>query len=334
MRTKDLFDLVRHKINDKCDSTNLEGRYNSNFDIQEWINAWVRALLLDQVEADRSWHNSVFDLAASDAVQDSARVYNYTLPPYITRITLVRDNANATSVESPRGRIISPVAPGTSNRGWYWLDTQRIFLQGETQGLDMRIWGTKIPPKVHFGQIRYAVVDLDKFYLDDEPQQTGNTPLSVSPDTNAYKDTYFAFTGTAGTPVITHDLGGIVKRCISSQRVWVAAANDYLMEITLDSDLPEAAALADTYEMVVPISAAHADYLSILVAESLFHRTNNTKGIEALQPQKRELHSRFINGIQPRQDQAPWQFQFPEESQVGDFDPDRDPWAIYYGTIF
>lgn len=332
MRTKDLFDLVRHKVNDKADSTNTEGRYHTNRDIGYWVNVWARELLNDQVEADRSWHNSIITLNATDAVQDSNRSFVYTLPPYVYRISLVRENN--TTATHPLGRKMSPVPDGTDRRGWYWRDSTRMFIQGETAALDLKVWATKVPPKVHFGEVRVVNAALDKFYLDHQPALTGNDPLEISPDDNAYVDTYFIFTGTTATPLITRDLGGEVRRCTSSARVWEASLSQYVTEITLDRDLPFATAVGDTYEMVVPIADPHTGYLALLVAESLHHRTNNTKGIEALQPQKAELHSRFINGIQPRQDQEPWENLFPEELQVGDFDPDRDPWALYYGTTF
>lgn len=320
MKLSEVIRAVRFRVNDSSDASNPEGRHYSDLQITDIVNEVVGSLYVRKLEADESWFNHKLSLSKDDAVKDEDRIWTYEVPSWVDRVSFVREDKPS---GDPRGRALFPVNKRTLTRGWYWDGAQTIRAQGYPEAIDIRVGAAKLPAPAHKGSV-LKDAEASKFYLDN------TSSLQTLKETDAYAGSVIEITGTDASG---HLVEGQTRQVVSSSTLWDVSAWIELVTFAPWTVIPTVSA-TDTYELQIPLKRTHLNYVAALCAEVLFIRTNNTNGLASIQRVLAKLEEEFISAIQPRQEQMPNNWQFPDELEAGRHDPDRDPWSIYYGAIF
>lgn len=321
MKLADITTLVRDVVNDQ------NVKYWTNVDIARWINQWTRSIFRDRVDADASYGLYRYDVLATQTTrweQLYASTFAYYLPSWVYKIRSVEllEAAPATGTQK-RGQFIPPLIPQINqpSYGWEFGDNRRLLVHGWGAVEDIRIHCAKLPTLIHNGTIAAnGAADGSTIKIGDVPSST--MPLDQEED--AFINAVFEITSrVAGRDMTT-------KRGVVTSVSKDSAALPFVYTLTLKPIIGAQVNTSDTYDMHAELDDAHIPYLVLRVAESLFHRANNTAGIEAISSDLKREYAAFKEGIQPRTDNVIHRIRDPEDPLLR-VDPDRDFTYNYWG---
>jgi hypothetical protein len=312
MKLADIIVLVRDVVNDQ------NTKYWTNVEIGRWVNQWVRSIFRDRVDADASYGMYRYDVLASQTTrweQLYATTFAYFLPSWVYKVRSV-ELLEGTATTNKRGVFIPPLVPHINqpSYGWEFGDNRRLMIHGWGQAEDIRIHCAKIPTLIHTGTIASSGA------------ADGSTIIVSATNANSYPVDHEENAFINATFEITNQAAG---RDTTTQRAVVTSVSKstgslpFLYTLTVKPIIGVQVNIADTYDMHAELDDAHIPYLVLRVAESLFHRANNTAGIEAITSDLRREYAAFKEGIQPRTDNVIHRIRDPEDPLLRT-DPDRD----------
>ena len=254
-------------------------------------NRHVRAMHRAQVEAEGGYHNFPITIAQADAVQKNIQRFHYYLPPFVSKVHLVRESKGST--EGP-GAIVEAVNHREEYiRGWRFSGPNTIELFGFSQAIDLEIDASKFPSKATTGTVNQPHPDDDKLWVT---YSESNDELETT--TNAYVNAEFHMTGISTT---SHLVAGQVRRCISS-----SLKNDsgtMRIELQFEQSWGVTPIANDTWEMGLEIPDEHTRLVVLLTARSIYQQEGNNDSLRAIRSELDEERLRFRQYIQPRQQQ-------------------------------
>lgn len=312
MKLADIIVLVRDVVNDGS------SKYWSNVEIARWVNQWVRSIFRDRVDADPSYGMYRYDILTSQTTrfeQLYASTFAYYLPSWVYKIRSV-ELLEGTATTSKRGQFIPPLIPHINqpSYGWEFGDNRRLLVHGWGAAEDLRIHCAKLPTPIHSGTVA------------SNGAADGSTILISGTNANSYpvdheEDAFINATFEVTTQAANRDV--TTKRAVVTSVAKTVSATPFTYTLTVKPIFGAQVNSGDSYDMHAELDDAHIPYLVLRVAESLFHRANNTAGIEAITSDLRRETIAFKEGIQPRTDNVIHRIRDPEDPLLR-VDPDRD----------
>lgn len=316
MRLKTVIQAVRDKVNDP------DAKYWSDVDVTRWIDHHNRQMHRQRAQADRSYGRVLHLIEASDenrvrAVKDDVQRYHF--PSWVYKVYGVRDMSNGSS---KRGSLVDyREHPRDNNKGWYISTDGAIDLVRYETAIDLELDVTKLPARVHYGTVDSPSANArNKIRLDSAP---GTFPVDWEVD--AYVGMEIEVTDGQTE---TTNRRGTVAQIISQEHKYDNDLGKWVVECTVFPQWPTPVQVGDTYELHVPLDESNYEYISARVARSLFHKTRNLEGIQAMEGVMMEGYDTFTAGLRPRQEQQPG-FLVSPEATPGYFNPDKD-WSGEY----
>ncbi len=313
MKLSEIILTVRDLVNDPS------SKYWSDVEITRWVNQHVRALFRQRVNADPSYGMHRLDISGSDAEafeQVNARRFAYFFPSWVYKIRMVRETKG---IGEEQGGLIPPLGYARPGFGWHFAGNRHIEIYGYDRAPDITLDVAKVPALLHQG-VASKTSAYTAIYLD-YPERVGfDYPFET--EEGAYDGALIEITSGADA---TRDPRKSVATVRSTSSVWDSGTSSWLTHC--DSVRPifsGTVQAGDSYELHAEIDNAHMNYLCLLVAQSLFQRTNNVEGIMGIQASLGLERAEFIDGIQPRQDYYPQFVQNPNYFS-GPQIQDRDP---------
>lgn len=278
------------------------------------LSRQVRGLFRKQSSVDASYHNCDIHLVPANFKQAGQGVWDYRTPPWCERVVNMwyRDPAYAED-ENPyralnaagsmdmtaRGAPLPVADMHLENFGWRFHTLNGIRLIGVSQGVALVAQVAKIPAGLTRGTIDKVYSGTpNKFYLTAGLGTEPNGTHEMVED--YYRNAVFEFASSADSVSI---LTGVVRKCVGS-RVVIQSATRYI-EIQLDTQLPRALAVGDTYEMHLEIPESASRLAVLLAARAAMEKKHMTEGIKAIYPELKEQEDEWARFIAPRQVQEP-----------------------------
>ena len=303
---------VRDKIHDSDRKT------WSDAEITRWIDHHSRNLFRHKVNADDSYGGVTFAIRASDdnrVRKVRPDTYAYYLPSWAYRIYAVRIADTST-----RGVLVDFRANGsTLAKGWRFLNDRAIEVTGWGAAQDLELIVAKLPPPLHAGICPQGSNDASEILLDPQPVDVDGNAFDFEHEDGAYIGSEFQFTTLGST---SRELRDQVVFATAQEHFYSNTRVDRIQRMTVMPEIGGKPVSGDVYEMHVPVDEMHYEFLSALVAQSLFQKTRNVDGIAALQTVLRSGKNTFIDSLRPRQQQQP--MMLGGSDGAGSYHPDRD----------
>lgn len=313
MKISDVITMVRDRVNDSAST------FYTDAEIARTVDIHVRALFRQRADADPTYGLTRLNiLDTSDNVsQVYSDVYAYSLPTWVYKIHAVRERATTSQGE---GKMLPHVPYRHKGYGWTWAGDRVIHVRGSSAIKSIIVECAKTPAQLHTGALPVVSPNSTSMYLDTTPSiPTGG---SLDWEEGAYLNSKIEITGTTSESGSVFNRGRVLT-VTGSDRRYVSSAWYVLATVTPPQTASATAATA-TYEMHPEIDDGHLNYLVLLVADTLFQKTNNVNGIQALQTQLNLERAQFNNWLIPRQDQQQYFLTDPANVEIPPYDEDRD----------
>lgn len=254
-----------------------------------------RSLFRTLVESNKEYANFSLALFKSSALQIFQNCWQYRTPSWISHVVDLYerlDQNTTTSTLSPYlwtgspatlGQIISKDREDPRIR-WRWEGQHTLRLYNSTLAIDLMAQCVKIPTKLFVGRIDTAHASQSKMYLPTTPQY-GEKEI----EEGAYINSEWAVTSTASANATQY---GDLRRCVYSQPNAISGGVRY-NELTFDANWTATLAQNDTVETVVAIPDEHTELLVLKTVAAMYQRTQNLKGLQAIQGELSEEFARF-----------------------------------------
>lgn len=313
MKLADIITQVRDLVNDPGT------KYWTNVEIGRWVNHWTRAIFRDRVDADASYGMYRYDILTTQTTrfeQLYSSTWVYYLPSWVYKVRSVELLEGTPTGTQVRGQFVPALVPHINepSYGWEFADNRRLLIHGWGAARDIRIHCAKLPAVLHNGTCA--------------ADGASNGSTIIIPGTNtaghAVEQEDGALIGAA-FEVTTQEAG---RDATGSIAVVQSVAKDvsalpYKFTLTVKPNFTAQAKGTDTYDMHAEVDNAHIAYLTLRVAESLFHRSNNIAGLSSIAPNLSREMVAFRDGIQPRTDNVIHRIHDPLDPLLR-VDPDRD----------
>lgn len=291
---------------------NITGRRYSTAQVVRQLNIQQRSMVRKMVELDRNYFNTRTDLTALSAIQVHANEWLYDLPPWLMKLTSVREQADVTL---SRG----PIVPKRSKfseveKGWQLTSVNQLSLYGYSAAIDLTIECAKVPALLTLGTLpSQSGMGLTQMRMDaDTSADAAIYPHETWP--NGYLGALFEITGVNDA---SRQPGGQIRRVASSSHLQVFSGEIYT-ELTFDTPISVALAANDTYETHSEVGVEHLRLLVLLAARALLQNEQNVDGVRVIREELAEQWASFIEHIKSRDLAEPyvWQEQLPGEMGV------------------
>lgn len=303
-------------INIRDITHDTQGSTWSNQFVARAIDFAVRLMFRAQVEADPSYHNFEFNLDDLDGRQLHSDLYEWTLPPWVYRITKVRRQATTTEIPGPN---VFPKDFLSNRPGFNLINPRTIIVKGLKETKDYTLNVAKIPSRLHAGACP-ADAPSATTMLTVNHSAIAATAYPFEIDTNWYANGVFEMTGVAGTG---RDPVGQLRVCTASSRVQDGSTANYRTQLTFAQNWTENPDSADTYEMHPEVKDSDLNYLFLLAAQQCFRQQRVLDGLESIGGAIAEERRKFMSSIRPVQDMEPAFWLDGSELEEG-LDVDRD----------
>ena len=311
--------MVRDRVNDSASA------FYTDAEIIRAIDVHIRALFRQRADADPTY--GLTRLSIADSSDNVSKVYEdvhaYYLPTWAYKVHAVREQATTAQGE---GKLLPHVPYRHKGYGWTWFGDRVIHIRGSSTAKSIYVECAKIPAKLHKGALPIVSPDANNLYRDDTPPEPASTELDW--EEGAYLNAKIEITGTTSESGSVFNRGRVLTVTDSTR---IHSTNWRLRVTVAPPQTAATTATPATYELHPEIADGHLNYLVLLVAETLFQKTNNVNGIESLQAQLNLERMEFKNWLVPRQDQQQYFLTDPGNVEIPPYNIDRDysvsfPW--------
>ena len=295
MRLSKIIEAVREVLQ-APDSTHWDDKQ-----IVQHINRHIASLARRMAEVDEGYLNASLVLPKTAARKVKADVWDYTLPPWVERITEVRRSGSPTDPTGVARDAVVPVVGKLGSNGW------------TTQGRSLRLVTSLDPIDLEVGVAKTPAA-LTKGTLPT-PAQLPASPagayLRLDADTSAdalvYPHETLADSYINAIVEITgqNARSGQLRTVIGSTHFQNEAGTLYTV-LQLDSAWTVAPQAGDTYELRSEIPEQHMQLVVLLTAHSLWATRGQYEQQKAVTQLLSEEMSAFMRHITPRQVQQPY----------------------------
>jgi hypothetical protein len=318
VRLSTIISLVRRKVNDP------NAKYWSDLDITQELDLFQRNLFRDLVDAHESYGLRNFDILTTDTArieQLYGDIWLYHYPEWGYKIREVRRlNQEDGALTQAEGRKLDYIESGRREVGWTFADSHALRLQGFSASIPIRIVAAKIPTLLEKGTVAKDAVATNTIILPEAN--------SLGYENELEDGSYLGARIEVRTATATRDPRRRIATVVNQVRSYDSTLAAYIFTLTVRPNFSDLVLAADSFELHSEIPDPCIEYLVLLTAEALFHKTQNLVGAAGLQRSLEREREKFENSLQPRTDGITHQVSFPEDV-IGRRDPDRDLYMPY-----
>lgn len=266
-------------------------------EIASFLNRHIQALTRRLVEQDEGYFNFTFHMLATSARQAHTDVWEYTLPPWLMRITEIRDLSSATT---PTGTGLGAPVPFVAkyeSLGLRFNGPNTLQLKGYAIAKDFEVRCAKRPALVTKGVLPVQTgMTTSTLRIDaDTSTDAAEYPHETLPD--SYANAMVEISGQTAR-------SGQLRRCVGSSHFQNEAGTLYTV-LTLEPAWDSQPLVTDTYELHVEIPEEHMELVLLLAAHTAWGTRGAYDEQRAMAPLIAEQTQELTRHIRPRQLTAP-----------------------------
>ena len=274
----------------------------TDVELVRYINLHTQSRVRKMTEIDEGYHNCELHLSKDDARQMAASTWEYTIPSWVMKITMVRKDPLDVTASSQR--IFFPGNKYELTTGWRYNELNGLRFQRMSEAEDILISAMKRPALCTMATLPDQTgMGRDQMRLDSEVTTT--FPQEGIED--SYINGRFELTGVSS---VGRAVRGQYRRCIKSEHGCLFTDPETKVPqpytvLTFNQDWDEPPMENDTYEMHPEIPDEHMRLIVLDVARTAWMKKGNSDEIRAMASEYQEQMLSFISHIRPRQLQEP-----------------------------
>lgn len=265
----------------------------------------IESCVRKQIEQNEGWHNAAINLYRDDFRQVHRTEWDHQLPRWVERIVDVTERTadggarrlspwEVNSAESLRERV-GRSRSNDIQSGWQFSGSKILRLRNFPAAIDIEVRVAKVPAGLIKGAIDYQHEETDHFYL---PQSL--TFGTEAKGKGAYIGAQFEVTSSTGEA-----FGDFRVGVASHPNREPDTSGTRRHDIQVAAPWSEELEVGAVFESIPEIGDSHARLVVYKVAQAIFQRHNNTKGLRSIADDLTEQWSLFVTTVTPRQNQEP-----------------------------